>query len=92
MEKDVKAAVKKYLKEIGAWYIMPVPMIYGKKSLDFLVCYKGRFYAIETKRDYLSSPTNLQEHTMEKIEEAGGQCCVEFDVELPKVKRMLEDR
>jgi hypothetical protein len=28
---------------------MPVPNGYGKPSLDFIGCYRGHFYAIETK-------------------------------------------
>lgn len=89
MERDVKTAVKKYLKEIGAWFIMPVPMIYGKKSIDFLVCYEGMFYGIETKRSAKEKASPMQNITMLGIELAGGKCCVEFDLELPRVKRMF---
>lgn len=91
LEKDVKDAAKKYLKEIGAWCFMPVKTLYGKKVVDFIVCYKGKFYAIETKRSEREKPTPLQDITMQEIEEAGGKCCVEFDVELPTLRRMLHE-
>lgn len=44
-----KLKVKKWLTEIGAYWFMPVQTGYGKKTLDFLCCYKGHFFAVETK-------------------------------------------
>ena len=49
-EGRVKEAVKKYLKSIGAYYYMPQSNGMGRVGApDFIVCYRGRFYAIETK-------------------------------------------
>lgn len=48
-EGKVKAEVKKYLKERGAYFFMPVQSGYGAATLDFLVCLNGKFVAIETK-------------------------------------------
>ena len=44
-----KLKVKKWLTEIGAYWFMPVQTGYGKKALDFMGCYFGEFFAIETK-------------------------------------------
>ena len=39
LERHVKEALKKYLKEIGAYYFMPVQTGYGAATVDFLVCH-----------------------------------------------------
>ena len=71
LESAVKIKLRAYLKEIGAYYYMPVKMAYGSRSVDFLVCWRGRFYGIETKRTG-EVPTNMQCCTMREIAEAGG--------------------
>jgi hypothetical protein len=48
-EGKIKDQVKKLLDEYPHYRFMPVPSGYGETTLDFLVCYKGRFLAIETK-------------------------------------------
>ncbi len=48
-EKVVKDRVKKLLKEHDCYYFMPVQSGYGSPSLDFLCCYEGKFFAVETK-------------------------------------------
>lgn len=49
-EEKLKAEIKAYLKQIGAWFFMPVPMGYGRDGIpDFICCWHGKFYAIETK-------------------------------------------
>lgn len=88
-ESDVKRAVKKYLKEIGAYYYMAVPMGYGAATLDFLACYKGKFYGIETKRPGTKGVTARQNCTMAEIAKADGRVCVENSVELETLKEML---
>ena len=59
------------LNESGAWYFMPVPTGMQVATLDFLGCYKGRFFAIETKRPG-EKPTERQRIVMQKIDAAGG--------------------
>lgn len=72
-EGKVKEQVKKILKKAGAWYFMPVSTGYGKHGVpDFLVCWKGRFYAIECKAEEHLTPTTLQQIQLKQIEEAGG--------------------
>jgi len=48
-EGRVKNAVKKLLKAYGCYYHMPVVRGFGKRTLDFIGCHRGRFFAVETK-------------------------------------------
>lgn len=51
-ERDVKQAVRKVLDALApdCWYFMPVPTGYGRRGVpDFIGCYRGAFFAIETK-------------------------------------------
>lgn len=49
-EGKVKDAIKKFLKERGAWYFMPVSNGMGQVGIpDIICCYKGIFVAIEAK-------------------------------------------
>jgi hypothetical protein len=80
LEKTVKAAVKKRLKEIGAYQFWPVQMGYGTRTIDCLFCYKGRFGAIECKRPG-ETPTLIQHLTIESIVAAGGLVFVIDSVE-----------
>lgn len=48
-EGRLKDEVKKYLDSVGAYWFMPVQTGYGRTTLDFLVCHKGKFIGIETK-------------------------------------------
>ena len=42
-EGKVKQKVKEVLKDLGAYYVMPVTSGYGNSGApDFLVCYEGR--------------------------------------------------
>lgn len=87
-EKKVKDAIRAYLKGIGAYYFMPVQMGYGASTLDFLICYKGRFYGVEAKRDG-GKPTPRQESVMQAIVDSGGSVCVENSPALSLLKEML---
>lgn len=71
-EVKVKDKVKAVLKNLGAYYVMPVTGGYGNSGApDFLVCYKGRFIGIECKAGR-NKPTALQEKNLREIEDAGG--------------------
>lgn len=49
-ERDVKAEIKKILKEHDAWFFMPVPTGFGVQGVpDFVVCYRGKFLGVEAK-------------------------------------------
>jgi penicillin-binding protein-related factor A (putative recombinase) len=70
-EGKVKKQVKALLKQYGAYYHMPVQTGYGAPTLDFIGCYRGRYFGIETKAPG-KKPTPRQELTMAMINEAGG--------------------
>jgi hypothetical protein len=88
-EKLIKTALKKYLHAIGAYYYMPVSLGYGSTSIDFFVCYKGKFYGIETKREEIDEPTFRQRVVMSDIARAGGGVWLENSPALEATKRVL---
>lgn len=79
-EGRVKNMVKKALTKLGddCWRFMPVQSGYGSVALDFLIAYRGRFIAIETKAPG-KTLTPLQESTKAAIEAAGGLVFVVWD-------------
>ncbi len=67
-----KDAICKYLDEIGAWYFKPFMAGYGKAGVpDIIACHKGRFLAIEVKREG-KEPTVLQTRMFREIKASGG--------------------
>lgn len=75
-EGRVKAQVKRLLDKYKARYeFWPVPYGYGASTLDCLVCFCGRFIAIETKAPG-KKPTDRQRLIIEKIRAAGGVAIV----------------
>lgn len=70
-EGKVKVKVKALLKHYGAYWHCPVQNGMGAPSLDFIGCYYGRYFGIETKAGS-KQPTPRQWATMEQICKAGG--------------------
>ena len=71
-EKYEKKKIKQFLDSIGAWHFSPFMAGYGKAGVsDIVFCYRGRFGAIEVKREG-KLPTKLQELRMEEVRKAGG--------------------
>lgn len=70
-EGKIKENVKNFLKKRGAYFFMPVPSGYGTPTLDFIGCYRGYYFAIETKAPG-KEPTPRQRSTMRTMQEAGG--------------------
>lgn len=67
-----KDAICKYLDEIGAWYFKPFMSGYGKAGVpDIIACWRGKFLAIEVKREG-KEPTVLQARMLREIEASGG--------------------
>lgn len=71
-ESKVKKRVKEILKNLGAYYVMPVTSGYGNSGApDFLVCYQGKFIGIECKAGK-GKVTALQQRNLDQIDLAGG--------------------
>ena len=70
-EGAVKRRVKKLLEEFGVHYFMPVQNGMGAPHLDFICCYNGRYFAIETKAGN-KQPTVRQAGTIRNIQLAKG--------------------
>lgn len=76
-EGKVKQQVKVFLDILGndVYRFMPVQTGYGAPTLDYLLCIRGHFIAIETKTKG-KKPTPRQENTIRLIKSAGGHVFV----------------
>lgn len=83
-EGRVKADVKKWLAKHmpGSWTYMPMSNGMGRVGCpDFLVCYQGRFYAIETKAPgKRANTTPNQDREIAALRTAGAKVVVIDDV------------
>jgi hypothetical protein len=70
-EGRVKDAIRNWLKGQGAYVFSPVQTGMGSRTLDLLVCWRGRFVAIEVKRPG-GKATRLQLQIMADIRATGG--------------------
>ena len=88
-EGKVKARVKVILKELFAYYTMPVTGGFGTSGApDFLVCLNGRFVGIECKAGK-GKPTALQEKNLHDIAQAGGQALVINEDNVENLRELL---
>ena len=90
LERDIVAAIKKYLSSLGDavffWKEHGGP--YGCVGIpDIICCYKGRFIGLECKLPG-SRLMELQKRAIEKINRAGGIACRVESVE--DVKRVIK--
>lgn len=70
-EGKVKAKVSGLLKATpGLYYTMPVPGGYGDSTLDYIGCFNGKFFAIETKKPG-GEPTPRQKQIIARMKAAG---------------------
>lgn len=89
-ESKVKRKVSGLLKATpGVWYTMPVPSGFGESTLDYMGCYLGRFFAIETKAPG-KQPTLRQRQTIAAIERSGGKTFV-IDGDTTELEHWLKD-
>ena len=71
-ESKVKDKIKAMCKARGAYYAMPVMGgMASNGTPDFLICYKGRFIAVEAKAGK-GKATALQLVRLKEIDAAGG--------------------
>ena len=68
VKKQVSELLRKYP---GLYFEMPVPGGYGKSGLDYVGCFNGRFFSIETKAPG-KRPTARQNLTISAIRRSGG--------------------
>ena len=88
-EGKVKKRVKEILKELGAYYAMPVTGGYGNSGVpDFLICEAGLFYGIECKANG-GKPTALQLKNLADIRRAGGVALVIDETNVDQLKEVL---
>ena len=67
---DVEAFDDDTVPDPELYYFMPVQSGLGKRTLDYLCCYRGHFIAIETKAPS-KWLTGIQETTKRQMEAAG---------------------
>jgi len=88
-EGKVKKQVRLVLDRLGAYYVMPVTGGYGKQGApDFLVCYQGKFFGIETKAGK-GKTTALQEMNLKHIRDAGVVALVVYEDDVPMLVERL---
>lgn len=78
-EGKVKNKVKDLLDSLtDCWYFMPVGGMMGRAGVpDFVGCYKGRMFGVETKSIYSSHKvTKLQQRQLDLISKSGGVALV----------------
>lgn len=87
----VKAKVRKILTryEHGMYTYWPVPSGYGGTTLDVLGCYRGQFFAVETKAEG-KKPTLRQTEALQDIGRAMGKTFVFAGVDDPRFNDFVE--
>jgi len=93
-EGKVKARVRELLSRYAGIYVyMPVPTGFGRTTLDFLGCYRGQFFCVETKSEG-KKPTLRQMKELEYIAKAMGRTFVISGVDSPvldELRTWLDD-
>lgn len=77
LERDVVAAIRKYLASLGSnvFFWKEHGGSYGTSGVpDIICCYKGRFLGLEAKLPG-GKLTELQKRAIDKINRAGGIAC-----------------
>lgn len=91
-EGKVKDKVKKVLKELNAYYVMPATGGYGASGApDFIICRDGMFYGVECKANG-NEPTALQTKHLADIRTAGGKAIVINEDNIGELKDFLLDK
>lgn len=86
-EGKVKDKIKKHLKAMNIYFVMPATGGYGSSGApDILVCHKGRFYGLEVKSG-ANKPTELQLDNLKRIEENGGLAIVVSETNLEETMK-----
>lgn len=80
-EGKVKKAIREWATKHGMYYAMAIGTGFGRSGVpDFLLCWRGRFIAIEAKAPgKRANTTALQSRNLTAIAEAGGFAVVVDD-------------
>jgi hypothetical protein len=70
-EGRVKKEIKAWLDVQNVYYFMPVQTGYGRRTVDFLICWRGRFVAVEVKRPG-GTAKKFQGRILKEVHKAGG--------------------
>jgi pantoate kinase len=90
-EGKVKNRIKKILKDLNIYYVMPVTGGYGNSGApDFLTCVSGRFVGIEAKANG-GEPTALQLYNLCEIRDSGGLGFVIDENNVETLRKTLEN-
>jgi Holliday junction resolvase len=88
-EKKVKDKCVKLIKAYGVYYFFPATHGFGRSGVpDIIVCYCGKFLAIECKTGN-KKPTALQQAEISKIHLAGGEAFVVNEDNIDEVAERL---
>jgi len=89
-EGRIKQRVSALLKSYnGMYYYMPVPSGYGESTLDYIGCFKGKFFSVETKAPG-KKPTSRQMQTKAAMERAGGVVFIIDSEDVSALKNWLD--
>lgn len=91
-EGKIKAKINKLLSLYGTsvYKFMPVPGGFGPSSLDYILCVRGAFLAIEAKKPG-GKTTARQDFIIKQIRDAGGTVfIVDNDLSLAMVRDFLD--
>jgi hypothetical protein len=88
-ESKVKVKVRKVLKELNAYYVMPVTAGFGNSGApDYIVCYRGKFFGIECKANG-NIPTALQYKNLKEIQDCGGISLIVDETNVDQLHEVL---
>jgi len=83
-EGKIKRKIMRLLVDVNydkrIYFFMAVPMGFGKRTVDYLLCVNGCFVAIEAKAPG-EKPTDKQAAVLQEVRDAGGTTFVVRDDE-----------
>ena len=92
-EKTLQRKVQKEIKDRGGWCVKFFANAYTQSGVpDILACIGGRFLAIETKGGTQGyGATKLQQRSIDKIKEAGGEAFVLYPEQWDDFLKVLDE-
>lgn len=89
-EKTFENKIKKYFNDRGAWVLKTWSNGIQRSGVpDLLICYKGRFIALEVKAEN-GHPSDLQLYNIQKLNEAGAVAMVIYPKDWEDFKERME--